>query len=181
MSGRHRVAFGSISGLWHRRHNQASASTMGRRRRESGYSQSNRRARSLRPNIPLQGSVDHLQPNHIAQSAFAQQPQHHTWGPSAEHRAFVPFNSWQTPAVADGSNVDSLDAFRGHNVSLLQTATAENALNHENGRTISPVVNTPSGSTASLHDYDHGQQIGPAVRTFEQLQPSSMTGEFMSC
>ncbi|KIV94524.1 hypothetical protein PV10_02284 [Exophiala mesophila] len=148
---------------------------MGRKRRESGYSQSNRRARSLRPNIPLQGGVDHLQPNHITQSAFAQPPQQHTWGPSAEHRAFVPFNAWPTPAVADASNADSLDVLTGHNVSLAQTATAENGLNHENGRTISPVVNTPSGSTASLHDYDHGQQIGPAVRTFEHMHPSSMT------
>lgn len=150
---------------------------MGRKPRQSGYSQSNQPSRSLRAKIPLGGSVDCPPPGHIAPSAFAHTPHQQAWGPSPEHQAFAQFIPWQTSAVADASNVDPLRALTGQNSSLAPTPTTDNTLDHENGHTISPVINTPSGSTASFHDHGHGQQIGPGIQTFERMQPYSMTGE----
>lgn len=158
---------------------------MGRRPRQSGYSQSNQPSRCILAKLPTRapsGGVNRFSHDQIPSSANVQIVLQQNWGSSPEFTPNVHSTVWQTQTTttaAAATNVDSLCFLAGQNLSLAPSPTTDTTLEHENSRTISPVINTPSGSTSSFHEFNHAQQLGQGIQNGEHLplHGHSMTGE----
>lgn len=130
---------------------------MGRKPRQSGYSSREKPYRSVIAKGATQhptGNVSH----HLALPPYhAPSTQEQNWEPPAQSSVHQHADHWQVPQPELTSPVDSLAVASYHPPSFASSATTGSTAQLEYERRTSPEANTPTHSTVTISDPDHGR------------------------